>query len=77
MANKPEDIVPVLYGSETYYKNAVAFCKFHHCHLTARQVKQKGCLGKQCKCLDRIETHPYWEQRKQKKIARKHKGGVM
>ena len=74
MAKNPDDIVPVLYGSETCYRNCVAWCKYHHIHLTARQVKQKGCLGKQCKCLDRIE-HKFWRDREAKKL--KKKGGLM
>lgn len=62
----PDDIVEVLYGSETYYKNVAAYCKYHHKHLTVKQIKQKGCLGKQCKCLSKLEHH-YWEIRKKRK----------
>ena len=73
MAKNPYDIVPVLYGSETFYKNCPAFCRFHHCHLTAKQILRKGCLGKQCKALDRIE-HRFWEEREAKKLRKK--GGL-
>ena len=69
----PYDIVNVLYGSTTYFKNCPAFCKLHHKHLTIKQLKQKGCLGKQCKYLDKFE-HKYWEQREKKKQLKK--GGV-
>ena len=72
MAKNPDDIVAVLYGSETTYSRCVAWCKYHHLHLTAKQVKQKGCLGKQCKCLDRIDCK-FWTDREAKK--KKKKGG--
>ncbi|MBR3646374.1 MAG: hypothetical protein IKN54_08135 [Lachnospiraceae bacterium] len=69
--NQPYDIVKVLYGSETYYKNCPAFCRLHHCHLTKKQLKKKGCLGKQCRKLDKIKTHNYWEERQLKKELKK------
>lgn len=71
---RPYDIVKVLYGSETYFKNVPGFCKLHHKHLTIKQIKQKGCLGKQCKYLDKFEEHKYWKQREEKK--RLKKGGA-
>jgi len=67
---EPYDIVKVLYGSETYYKNCPAYCTFHHKHLTAKQISQKKCLAKQCKCLDKIE-HKYWQMRERKKQLKK------
>ena len=71
MAKNPNDVVAVLYGSETTYRHCAAWCKFHHCHLTPKQIIRKGCLGKQCKCLDKILSHPYWEQREKKKELKK------
>ena len=71
MAKNPDDIVAVLYGSETTYGHCAAWCKFHHCHLTPKQIIRKVCLGKQCKCLDKILSHPYWEQREKKKELKK------
>lgn len=71
MAKNPDDIVAVLYGSETYYKNCPAWCKYHHCHLTKNQITRKNCLGKQCKCLDKILTHKWWAEREQKKELKK------
>ena len=72
---QPYDIVEVLYGSETYYKNCPAYCKFHHKYLTAKQIKQKGCLGKQCKCLNKFE-HKFWELRELKKEIRRGIYGI-
>lgn len=70
MAKNPDDIVAVLYGSETTYGHCAAWCKFHHCHLTPKQIIRKGCLGKQCKCLDKI-PHQWWDDREQKKLKKK------
>lgn len=69
---QPYDIVKVLYGSETYFKNTIGFCTFHHCFLTVRQLKTKGCLGKQCKCLDKND-HVYWKLREEKRLLKKNK----
>lgn len=66
---QPYDIVSVLYGSETYYKNCPAYCQFHHKYLTIKQISQKKCLAKQCKCLSKIE-HQYWQEREKKKQLR-------
>ena len=65
----PDDIVQVLYGCEAYFRNCPAFCRHHHCHLTEKQIKTKGCLGKQCKFLDKIE-HDFWRQREEKKLQK-------
>lgn len=62
----PDDVVKVLYGSRAYYHNCPAYCKYHHCHLTIRQIKTKHCLAKHCKCLDKIE-HWFWRERERKK----------
>ena len=68
---QPYDIVKVLYGSETEFRNCPAFCKLHHKHLTVRQIKQKGCLGKQCKYLDKFLSNKYWEYREKRKQLKK------
>lgn len=67
---KPFDIVTVLYGSETYFKNCPGYCKLHHKYLTVRQIKTKTCLGKRCAYLKRLE-HGYWEFREKKKLQKK------
>lgn len=54
--------------------NCCAYCKLHHCSMTVKQMKAKGCLQKQCWHLVKNELHPYWKQReviKQKRIDRK------
>ena len=63
----PNDIVPVLYGTETYLWNCPGYCSYHHKYLTVRQIKQKHCLGKQCKCLQKLVNHRFWEYRERKK----------
>jgi len=70
MAKSPDNIVSTLYGSSVKFKRAVAFCKHHHCYLTAAQVKTKGCLGKGCRHINKL-PHQYWEDREKKKILKK------
>ena len=69
----PNDIVKILFGSETYYRKCPAFCKHHLLYLTAKQISQKKCLAKQCKYLCKIE-HDYWKMREGTK--RLKMGGV-
>jgi len=71
MAKKPNDIVAVLYGSYVEYRKCPGWCKRHHTHLTKKQIQTKGCLGKGCKHLDKILTHPWWAEREQKKLKKK------
>lgn len=49
------------------------YCTLHRYVLSVSQMKQKNCLGKQCRHFDR-RPHPYWEERektKEKRRARK------
>jgi hypothetical protein len=42
--------------------------------MTVKQMKTKNCLQKECKHLQKNDTHQYWRQReltKQKRNARK------
>ena len=58
----------------SYSNNCCAYCKYHHCSMTVKQMKAKGCLQKQCWHLVKNEQHQYWKQReaiKQKRIDRK------
>ena len=58
----------------SYSDNCCAYCKHHHCSMTVKQMKAKGCLQKQCWHLMKNEKHQYWTQReamKQKRIDRK------
>ena len=55
-------------------ENWCAYCKYHHCAMTYKQVRMKKCLQKQCWHLVKRETHQVWRQRervKQKRKARK------
>ena len=54
--------------------NVVAYCKYHHCGMTVKQMRCKNCLGKQCRHLQKNEEHQFWHQRdvmKQKRKDRK------
>ena len=58
----------------SYSNNCCAYCNHHHCSMTVKQMKAKGCLQKQCWHLVKNEKHQYWKQResvKQKRIERK------
>ena len=63
-----------IYGGES--ENCCAICNLHHRGLTAKQMRQRECLNKQCWHLEKMETHQYWKQReviKQARAARKEK----
>lgn len=60
-----------LYGTQS--DNIVAYCKYHHCGVTVKQMKTKNCLGKQCNYLVKNETHEYWHQRELTKQRRKNR----
>ena len=54
--------------------NVAAYCKYHRCGVTVKQMKAKNCLQKQCWYLVKNEKHDYWRQRdvvKQNRKARK------
>lgn len=55
----------------TYSDNIVAYCKYHHCGMTVKQMKRKNCLGKQCHHLIKNENHDHWRQREVMKQKRK------
>lgn len=58
----------------TFSDNCCAFCLHHHCSMTVKQMRAKGCLQKECWHLVKNEDHEYWRQRertKQKRKARK------
>lgn len=66
----PFDICNTLYGTQTYYKKCAGYCCKKGKYLTERQIKGKECLGKQCKYLVKIETHPLWKKREKRKAAK-------
>ena len=55
----------------TYSNNCCAYCKLHKCSMTAKQMKKKECLKKQCWHLVKNEGHQYWLQREAIKKKRK------
>lgn len=57
----------------TYSNNCCAYCKLHHCSMTVKQMKAKGCLQKQCWHLIKNEEHQYWRQREATKQKRKER----
>jgi hypothetical protein len=57
----------------TISNNVVAYCKYHKCGMTVKQMKCKNCLGKQCHYLKKNEAHDYWRQREVQKQRRKNR----
>lgn len=57
----------------TQSNNVVAYCKYHHCGMTVKQMKCKNCLGKQCHYLRKNENHDFWRQQEVKKQRRKER----
>lgn len=58
----------------TSSNNCCAYCKYHNCSVTVKQMRAKNCLGKQCRHLVKNENHQYWKQRavtKQRRKSRK------
>lgn len=56
--------------NNAYAKSPCAYCKHHNCSLTVKQVKQKGCLKKQCWYLKKYD-HEWWRQREAAKAKKK------
>lgn len=69
-------LVRGLYGSEFNKHRACAFCKYHHCHLTVKQVKQHECLKKQCHHFIKNDKHDWWRQREVIKQRKKSKKSI-
>jgi hypothetical protein len=60
------------YNTQVKSEKAIGFCWTHKVFLTSQQLKTHGCLGKQCRNLDRIE-HQFWIDREEKQKARAEK----
>ena len=61
-----------LFHSES--NNVAAYCRYHNCGITVKQMRCKNCLQKECRHLVKNEEHQYWRQReliKQKRKQRK------
>lgn len=58
-----------LYG--TCSENCAGYCKRHGCYMTVKQIRGKGCLGKNCWHLDKNLKHEWWSQRERTKKKRK------
>ncbi len=55
--------------SNTYVNKSrvVGFCFCHKVCLTAKQLKSRECLNKQCRYLIKYEKHQFWVERDRKK----------
>jgi hypothetical protein len=61
----------------SYSNNVVAYCHYHACAMTTKQMKCKNCLNKQCRHLVKNEEHQYWRQREIVKQKRKQRKDMM
>lgn len=57
----------------TFSENCCAYCGYHKCSVTVKQMRQKECLSKQCKHLVKNEDHQYWRQRAVMKQRRRNR----
>lgn len=69
----PMEICPCLFNTESYFSRCVGYCNFHKAYLTAKQLKTKNCLGKQCNALIRQNSHPFWLERSLHKLDKRHR----
>ena len=56
--------------NNTVARSPCAYCKLKKCSLTAKQVKQKECLKKNCWHLVKYD-HEFWRQRERAKAKKK------
>lgn len=67
--------ITVFYGKmrgQPYKSRSAGYChsKRHRGRLSAKMIKQHGCLKKQCPCFEKYEEHPYWAWRERRKQRR-------
>lgn len=58
--------------NNAYARSPCAYCTYHKCSLTVKQVRQKECLKKGCWYLKKYE-HEWWKQREAVKQKKKNK----
>lgn len=61
-----------LFNTES--NNCCAYCRYHSCSMTVKQMRAKECLQKECRHLVKNTSHQFWRQRdivKQKRKNRK------
>ena len=69
--SNPMEICTCLYNTESYFCRCVGYCTFHKAYMTAKQLKTKNCLGKQCNALIRQTSHSFWLERELQKLDKK------
>lgn len=60
-----------IFGNESV--NYCGYCKRHNGVITPKQIKDKGCLNKQCWHLIKYDDHPFWKEREKMKQLRKER----
>lgn len=47
------------------------YCWYHRSTMSVRQIKTKQCLKRHCSALQRLEQHPWWDERAKRNELRK------
>ena len=61
----------------TVSNKAIAYCRYHKCGITEKQIECKNCCEKQCYYLVKYEDKNYWRKKNAKKQQRKAKKQAM
>ena len=63
------------FRGQTTRERAAGFChcRAHKGRLSVKNIRQHGCLGKQCPFLQKYDEHPYWAEREKIKELKKAK----
>lgn len=68
MIRRPNYEYKTINKSKSFNVCAMCFSRCHPGALTVQQMKQHQCLKKNCTAFKQFDDHPYWEQRKNKKL---------
>ena len=55
-----DDYVTGLGDCKMKKANACAYCSLHNCYLSAKQMKKRDCVNRNCKHFQK-EEHPFWD----------------
>ncbi len=61
-----------LFGATVPFAKCVGWCATKKKFMTSHQVKQKGCLGKDCNCFTRLKTEAFGTLEQRKNFVRSY-----
>lgn len=62
--NDEREYVPTLGKCKLKKEKACAYCNYHNCYLSAKQIRNRECINKNCQHLQKI-PNPFWENQGQ------------